>query len=263
MNARTGPSEERLRIEIQRYCSRRSQVPGVMGLDRQEKKKRETSLVSGCYRVWEELRGTLGVFLKKWQCWWFPSSSQNTCGRYPLCCCRRDFLFRFKSLRPCKIVYLYHPVPFLLSPFFPSLYRGLALCLPSSPWAWAVQWPLYLPGHSHTPCLSFLSTFQGSPLPVNKVCASDLVSEGPLLPCQALFCLFIVIVHLITGMFLVALCCPLNTLHALLPRWHCPHDSWEIYAWLSQSWAIRSSGNPDHPEGPSSPRINPASSCRL
>lgn len=51
MNARTSPSEEKLRIEIQRHCSRRSQVPGVMGLDRQEKKKRGTSLVSGSYRV--------------------------------------------------------------------------------------------------------------------------------------------------------------------------------------------------------------------
>lgn len=51
MKAGTDPSEERLRTETQRHCSRRSQVPGVMGLDRQEKKKREISFVSESYSI--------------------------------------------------------------------------------------------------------------------------------------------------------------------------------------------------------------------
>lgn len=41
VKAGADPSEERLRVEIEGHCSKRTQIPGVTGLDRQEIKRRK------------------------------------------------------------------------------------------------------------------------------------------------------------------------------------------------------------------------------
>lgn len=80
-----------------------------------------------------------------------------------------------------------------------------------------VQRPVCLPCPTHAPV-----PLHGSPMPVNKVCASYLVNEGPLLPSGSL-----VIAHFTTDTCLVVvLCCFLSILPMPLPLCPHPRHSW-------------------------------------
>lgn len=201
------PSEERPRARNTNALLQ--EIPGFM-IDRswQPRKKgktnkQKTSFMSDFYRIWEELSGTLGVFFKSDSVGNSKLSSEYL---WLICTLLSQLGFLVHHPRHTLSLLCIHEccgvsLPILL-PFFHPSALALPCTCPSHLKPGQVQWPLYLPWNPHAAV---------SLPPQHSLwfpCACDLANEGPLLPCQAIFCLFIVIAHFITGTPLVTSAAP-------------------------------------------------------